>query len=325
MSISVLWFLSTSLFLAALVYSAVYVMKKMDPDESLSAELSDKARLAFNILRKESSSPEEAGTGFDLAMEAALGGVRLGMKTVMASYFFGRGVQRDYAKARQWAQRLAELGDSTGKWVYIEAFMKDPENNCLCLGSNETDMDKYRHLCGRTIDQRAEEIRAIDYGAELMPKYRGAELFIASLLWSHPAEDNNEAALKILEKFAPESKPKIAVLKYLAGLGSTIATYRILHDTYSAASACAAMRANAPEGCDMKLKKADVQGPVRDAVYLPLKSRKLRDRVLIKGTWDEKWTFSVRGREVQVEINFKADGMGGASYTIKDPLGPLYI
>ncbi len=275
------------------------------------------AALAFNILRKNSSTPEEIIKGFDLAMEAARGGIPLGMKTVTASYFFGRGVPQSYSKAREWAQRLAKIGDSSGKWIYLEAFMKDPENNCVDPETDIANMNRCRYLCERTIDQRADEIRAIDYGAELMPKYRPAELFIASLLWSHPAKGNNDSALKILKKYIPESKPKIAVLKYLTGLGSTIATYRIFHDTYPAASACAAAKANAPEDCEqIKLKKADVQGPIRNAFYLPLKSRNLQNRVLIKGTWDEKWTFSVCGKEVQVDINFKADGMGGATFSI---------
>jgi hypothetical protein len=326
MSLYTIAFLLTSvLMISAVLYFAVSPAGGIDEDEELSRELSEKARLAFQILRDESSSPEEAMSGFDLALEAARGGIRLGMKTVMASYFFGRGVRNDFAHARHWARRLADIGDSSGKWVYIEAFMKDPENNFIDSVSNETDMEKYRRLCGRTVDQRADEIRAIDYGVELMPKYRRAELFIASLLWSHPAEGNNEAALEILERFTPESRPKIAVLKYLTRLGSTIATYRIFYDTYPAASARAAMMANAPEDCEMKLKRAEMIGPVRDAACLPLKSRKLKDRIMIRGAWDERWTFSVRGREVQVEISFRADGMGGASYSIRDPFGSFYI
>lgn len=305
------------LFLAFLACSIVFIPRYNTPDDPASGRLSEKAKLGYDILRKHSSTSEETARGFDLAMEAARGGVHLGMKTVTASYFFGRGVPQSYEKAREWAQRLAEHGDSSGKWIYVKAFMKDPENGCVDPETDETGMGRYRRLCERTIDQRADEIRAIDYGAEIMKKYRPAELFIASLLWSHPAAGNNDSALKILEKYRPESNAKIAVLKYLTGLGSTIATYRIFHDAYCAASACAGKKANAPEQCEtMKLKKADIQRPVRDAVYLPLKSRHLQNRVLVKGTWDEKWTFSVYGRDVQVTLNFKADGMGGATVSV---------
>lgn len=311
--------LSFLLILALLACSAVFIPNFRCAEKPVSGELSDQAELAFNILRSNSSTPEETAKGFDLAMEAAREGIPLGMKTVTASYFFGRGVPQSYTRARQWAQRVAELGDSSGKWIYIEAFMKDPENNCLDPEMAETDMSRYRRLCERTIEQRADEIRAIEYGAEIMKKHRPAELFIASLLWCHPAEGNNESALKILEKHRPESNSKIAVLKYLTGLGSTIATYRIFHDVYPAASACAGKKAGAPEDCDLKLKKADIQGPVCDAVYLPLKSRELQNRILIKGTWDEKWTFFVNGTDVQVDLNFQADGMGGASHSIRKP------
>lgn len=63
-----------------------------------------------------------------------------------------------------------------------------------------------------------------------------------------------------------------------------------------------------------KLVRMTVSKPLEDAEYLPLTEPEVRKAYLMRGTWEETWTYDVCGKEIHVPITFRADGFGGAHY-----------
>jgi hypothetical protein len=60
-----------------------------------------------------------------------------------------------------------------------------------------------------------------------------------------------------------------------------------------------------------------VTQPLEGAEYLPLKEPGMAQAYLVRGKWQELWTYDVCGANVEVPIEFVADGMGGATFTTR--------
>jgi hypothetical protein len=71
-----------------------------------------------------------------------------------------------------------------------------------------------------------------------------------------------------------------------------------------------------------KLIRMRVDQQVEGAEYLPLTEPGMEKAYLLRGTWQETWTYDVCGREVDVPIVFRADGFGGAYYTAESKRSP---
>lgn len=76
---------------------------------------------------------------------------------------------------------------------------------------------------------------------------------------------------------------------------------------------------NQIEQCTQKqirLISTSIVQEIKNPIYLPVEASSLKDFYLIRGEWQEKWTYDVCGKPYSVIIDFQADGMGGAFYLI---------
>jgi len=59
-----------------------------------------------------------------------------------------------------------------------------------------------------------------------------------------------------------------------------------------------------------------VSKPVTAAEYLPLVEPGMEKAYLMRGVWEEAWTYDVCVKEVTTPIAFQADGLGGADFQV---------
>lgn len=63
---------------------------------------------------------------------------------------------------------------------------------------------------------------------------------------------------------------------------------------------------------DIRLIKTSVTQLIKNPIYLPIKEELLKDFYLIRGEWQERWTYDACGKVFSMMVDFQADGMGGA-------------
>ena len=120
-------------------------------------------------------------------------------------------------------------------------------------------------------------------------------------------------------------KQQNAQLSYLQSLGSTYITPKIYKDALLTVLPMTLLlvEKKLPEGTTcpvdrVKLLKMEVTQPLKDKAYLPVDAVYLKNAVLIKGNWQERWTLDVCGNTAAVPVDFSADGGGGAYFSIND-------
>ena len=232
--------------------------------------------------------------------------------------------ERRYAEAQELARRSLQLGDPAGAYLLYAAFTNDPRNTYLRDGA--VDMEAYRRLGARPIEQRRDQAEAIDALAFAAGKgHVNAAMVLASYLRDTSAPQNvaRLRGLTALLLRNGEKSPKLERLAQEAALversaPGTKASVRAFGDAYQLASAAATTAAGAqrPEAdCARPALQSVSSGEIADARYLPLTSPSVKDSYLVQGEWSELWTFSACGVEVPVRVRFRADGWGGVTFT----------
>ena len=255
---------------------------------------------------------------------SAKGGNVLSMNTLAALYLGDQGGQKNVTMSREWARRSARAGNAEGAVLLFRALLIDPDLDYRENG--KPNIERYNKLAKRPVGERAVEIEAYDMLARAARQgYPQARIALANFYVDKPGEGNIRNALAIYESVSnlpgplPQVKQKLMELQKL---GSTRATLKLAYDAQMVATTQAYIRAqslNQHVGVQCpadktRLVRMAVSKPPEDAEYLPLTEPEVRQAYLLRGTWEERWTYDICGQEVHVPMTFQADGFGGAHY-----------
>jgi TPR repeat protein len=255
---------------------------------------------------------------------SAKGGNVLSMNTLAALYLGDQGGQKNVTMSREWARLSARAGNGEGAVLLFRALLIDPDLDYRENG--KPNIERYNKLAKRPVSERAVEIEAYDMLARAARQgHPQARIALANFYVDKPGEDNIRKALAIYESVSnlpgplPQVKQKLMELQKL---GSTRATLKLAYDAQKLATTQAYIRAqslnkNVSVQCPAdktRLVLMAVSKPPEDAEYLPLTEPEVRQAYMLRGTWEERWTYDICGQEVHVPMTFQADGFGGAHY-----------
>jgi hypothetical protein len=231
--------------------------------------------------------------------------------------------QDRFGEARVLARKALALGEAGGGYMLYAIFSSDPANRYLRDG--KVDMEKYRQLAQRTIEQRQDQVEAIEgLGVAAGKGSLPAGLLLATYFHETVAPGNvsRTRALAALLARSPDHPKILDDLQREAGAiektaTTTKASVRTFLDAYQSALGAAQAGYKSQAGgksCDRPTLKSVSSGALEDAQFLPLKGTLVAGSYLVKGSWSEFWTFDACGEEVPVVVKFQADGWGGATY-----------
>jgi hypothetical protein len=234
------------------------------------------------------------------------------------------------AEARALARSAIAAGEPSGGLMLYLAFLDDPAYQFMRNG--KVDAEAYGRLAARPIAQRQDQVDAIDgLGLAAGKNNRAAGVLLAGYFHETLAPRNvaRVGALSallmregertpLLERYAREAD---AIAKTAP---ATKASVRSFLETYPEAVAAAQTGYRAQSGgktCDKPQLKSVSSGDIAGAEFLPLRGNMVQDSYLVKGQWSEYWSFLACGEEVPVKVGFVADGLGGATTTVRHNKG----
>jgi hypothetical protein len=234
------------------------------------------------------------------------------------------------AEARGLARAAIGAGEPTGGLMLFLAFQADPANQFVRDG--KVDAEAYRRLAARPAAQRQEQADAIEgLGVAAGRNNRAAGVLLAGYFHETVAP-RNVARVGALSALLMRDGERTPVLERYAREADAIArtapaTKASVHAflaTYPQAVAAAQAGYKTQSGgktCDKPELKSVSSGDIEGAEFLPLQGNLVKDSYLVKGQWSEYWTFRACGEEVPVKVAFAADGLGGATTTVRHNTG----
>ena len=222
--------------------------------------------------------------------------------------------------ARASARRAISLGAAQGGTVLFTAFVADPR--FATQGADgQRDRDKFAALAALPIAQRSVQAEAWSgLSLALEEGESMAATFAVAALAETAAPGNLQRVLDIADRSpatATRFSEAVALARRMQALGGTHASIRSIPDVQRAALSAAKLGLWRDGGaaCDsLALDRTEPRPPEPDAVFLPVTLGPLARAYLVDGRWRERWTFSGCGRDVPVDLAFKADGWGGATF-----------
>jgi hypothetical protein len=229
-----------------------------------------------------------------------------------------------FEEARVFARWAVSKGEPAGGLMLYLAFQNDPANQYMHEG--KLDPQKYQRLAARTMEQRREQIDAIEaLGFAASRNYPGAGALLAAYFHDTVAPRNVSrlgaiTALLIkdgehgavIERFAREAD---AIARDAAGTKASARTFFVTYHDAAAAAQQGYREQAGGKSCDQVQLKSVSAGDIQDAQFLPLTGTLVAESYLVRGHWTEFWTFRACGEEVPVKVTFEADGWGGSTST----------
>jgi hypothetical protein len=228
-----------------------------------------------------------------------------------------------FTEARQLAREAMRQGDANGGLLLYVAYSTDPANTFVRDG--KPDLATYRRLAARSLDERRDQIEAIDALGYAAGKGNAqATLMLARYFQDTIAPLNTSRvreATGLLMRTGMRSELNDRMLREASAINDaaprTKASVRAFLDAYRPATA-AALKGHAVQTKGVSCEQATLQsvssGDIRGEQYLPLKEPLVANTFLVKGSWTEFWLFSACGEDVPVQVTFEADGNGGARH-----------
>lgn len=295
-------------------------------EAAANGDLHAKGRLA-NLLVNLPPPDRDAARGCMLAGEAAGDGDSAGQAAQAQCLLAGLVPAPDrFARARDLARLSAAQKDPAGSFVLFLAFVSDPKNAWRHDG--KVDMDAYAALARRTVAERAEQVEAYDaLATAAIAGHKEAAILLASYLFETEGPENTRRLHRYLAVLgangvrAPVLQQYASHVADMERLGFTQASGRTFLQAFKLAASAAAVSAG-PQGenratCrDVRLQAVE-SGKLQDPEYLPLNHLLLVNSYLLKGSWEEQWTFIACGRAVTLPVKFEADGWGGARFSVQ--------
>lgn len=230
---------------------------------------------------------------------------------------------RRYAEARELARKSLEAGDPAGGFMLFLAFSNDPENTYLRDG--KPDMDRYRKLGQRSLQERREQVEAIDALAFAAGKgHVNAGLTLANYYHDTVAPGNVVRLRALVEVLVGVGERDPVLERFRREVDAvektapaTKASVHAFLDAYQGGVAAALSGYTVQTGgrkCEQATLRSVSAGDITGAEFLPLSHRMAAQSFLVRGEWPEYWTFLACGEDVPVKLTFVADGWGGASF-----------
>ncbi|WP_050479213.1 tetratricopeptide repeat protein [Herbaspirillum rhizosphaerae] len=292
----------------------------------LSAQGDNRAKsfLALMTLRG-LGTPRDVVQGARLARECAEGGE----PTCAAIYgnlnLPGNGLPVNFAEARAWTRKAVAAGDQRAGFGLWQAYSLDPANQFMVKG--KADDRKYNAIARRTVAERGDQIEAIDgLAGAAAAGYLPARLMLATLLLEQSGAGTTKQIRTLLDgipNLPADYQKYLALAQQVDTLGPTRAAPKVVADaipTVMTGAALASERAGTPNSTqckDFRLMSIKEVSKVGDAVWLPLTQPLVTGTYPVKGTWTEDWHVFFCGAERTVQMQFSADGMGGAIYKVR--------
>lgn len=273
-------------------------------------------------------------------LEAATAAGNVAAKGRLASYLRTLPPpDRDWERACTLAREASAAGDAVGSITRAE---------CLLTGAEKADQPFVlaRELARNTLKSGVAAAGFTLYmGYSLDPKYRdhgpgrieafdglaqamsaghvNASLLALAYLSDSSAPGNIDRVVglaAILHKHNVQLTEQLSVAVRVAQeiqrLGKTHASVSAFRNAYTSALAGAETQMQ----CDSKeIKLTQVAAePVRNAEFLPISKAPLASTYLVRGTWNESWTFTGCQQTVALRMEFTADGWSGAHFKTTD-------
>lgn len=236
---------------------------------------------------------------------------------------------KDVAVARQWAWRSAQANDAEGQYTFAQSVLLSELNKLDASG--KVDAQKYMALAKRTMAERELEGRAYTMLSRASERgHQAASSIAAGLLLDNVGMNNSKRVVELInklpvDKFPPALAQPLQQSKqghlYLQSLGQTHASWTLFKESLLTILPNAIVRSGKSktecEPKNVRISRIRISRDMNAPEYVPVDAVLLKDAVLVKADWQETWTVNVCGTEVDVPVEFQADGGGGAYFQTK--------
>lgn len=268
-------------------------------------------------------------TAIAVLRQAAGGKQTASMRLLANLHSKGIGTAQNSVEARRWAEQAIAAGDRDAYFDYYAIHLDDPRYRYLG-GDGKADAGKYSALAARPAAARADDVRAFEHlaaGARMGDNR--ARMMLGVFHFEHVGRDaigRARGAFAANTETMPQGMAKFpTMLADIAARGPTQASAKVFLDALQTGIAKVGLTMRQKdknariEACtDLALPRIKASTPVRNAIYLPL-AGDLAEAYLLQGEWSEKWVFTACGKDYPVDVDFAADGYGGARFSFKDP------
>lgn len=268
----------------------------------------------------------DTAKGCSLALEAAATGDSAGEATQAQCLLAGFLQAQDrFGKARELARKSAAQKDPAGSFALFLAFAADPRNHWRQDG--KPDQQAYAALAARTVAERADQIEAYDaLATAAVAGHKEAAVLLASYLFETAGPENAKRLHRYIPALTANGVRSPLLQQYashvadMERLGNTQASGRAFLEAYKLAAAAASVSAGPQaenRSCRDVRMESVTSGKLEDHDYLPLKQPLVANSYLLKGKWEEQWSFIACGRSITLPVKFEADGWGGARFSVQ--------
>lgn len=225
--------------------------------------------------------------------------------------------------ARNLARKALKAGNPSAGFILYIIYTADPKYNYSDGGS--ANLTKYNALASMSISERADQIEAFD-GLTLAIRaghVNAMKVTLAYLLESAAPENISRAIglANLLQKTGEQIPQNLLPLLRIAQdsrhLGKTHNSALSLTNAQKTASIAAELQMliakNECSSKELKLIKVEAE-PIANAEYLPITQLPLANTYLVRGSWNESWTFAGCNQTTIVRMDFSADGWSGVKF-----------
>lgn len=291
-----------------------------------AGDQSAKAWLA-NYLRALPDPHRDVARACALALEAGNAGNPMGAIIRTECMVAGTvKVEQPWLQARDLAKKAARTDEASAGLVRYLAYTMDPQYSYTTNGF--TDKLRYDTLAKQPLSGRTDQIESINglsaaMGSGLVSSYVAALGYLLQTV----APSNMKRAVNVATLVQSSGNrvpeylmPAMKIAAMSVKMGATHTSPMVFSETVKTVFPAAATKITRSK--QVECQATDVQpkrlvaSAISSPVYLPVKVGALVDTYLISGTWTETWTLAGCGAEVDIKINFTADGWGGAKFKV---------
>lgn len=290
-----------------------------------SGDVKAKSQLAA-YLRNFPAPHRDVERGCKLAIEAADMGDSMGMVTRAECVLAGtEKSSQPTSQAREYARSAWKKGNPSGGFMLYLIYSQDPQYSYFENG--KINKAKYDSLAAQPVSERTMQIEAFEALSNATSAgHTNAAMMGLAYLAESAAPKNNDRLLGLAgiiqrsgEKIPDMLTPSLQIAQYIKSLGNSHVSTSLFRNTYSSAAIAASVQLKRIDNtaCDakqIKLTKIEAE-PVSDAEYLPLTQQPYKETFLVKGNWNEVWTYEGCDKSAPIKISFSADGWSGARFS----------
>ncbi|MCC7006662.1 MAG: sel1 repeat family protein [Ottowia sp.] len=271
---------------------------------------------------------------FNWYKKSAQNGSVENISKVAASYYRGVGVAQDKDRALMIVRDAAKKLNDPESQLLVFLFLSDGELN-TSDNQGKRDEKKFQQLAARPISERDVDIEANDslYRSTAEGLSRRSPV-LADFLMRRSGKESRQKLYALLQKIA-QNTPMIEKHKELLGykvliekinaLGESEASPQLFADAQAAGAFAAKVKGCGLDSSNKEMPQiiaTKVSHPLNRATYLPSQVAGYEHIYLISGVWQEEWVYQACGNRVSVNMQFSADGLGGATFMTSEMVDP---